>query len=646
MPKGTYPAAMRISFLSSITKKEKQKIIALILALIAGCIYAVFTSASLDDFDSYNFVWALQNYDPYRGIPHPPGYFLYVMTGKLAYALLGDATSALFFLSAASSVIAIYILYCANSYMFNDAIAFISTALIMTMPIVWLTSEKVLSDTYGMLTQSIILLSIYKSTNKHWPSWIPPLLIGIFLGARPQSLIGITVAFTIISINRKPNIKDIAKTIILISTGFMIWFIPFAYFFDWDTRNIANYLRKPITFITSRESVYASSSLAIEAKNRISYILDHSTMFLIYVNNDKIRVTALIISIFIAVYIAIKHKNRTITVPLFAWLIVDAFIYMFLLNTENTRYMITFIIPWVTLFALGLTYITGKNIAIFAALTLAFMNMIASSSLAFSLHTDKAPPYKLVSYIRSNFMPNETLIVARLSYNALKYHLNQYNVLFADHFGEEGISAEISKKRPRYIIISDPEAFIPGDNYVEIQRVAYRRNPLIHEKHSVVVANIYELSDRLPSHLLALPPDGIIDVGTAQDGRYILEGWYRRENIGGISARWMGKSDKAKIRVTLPIGSYTLEIRAMSFHKKQTVSFYCNDKKVGYTEIPPTWTNIGITLTSDCVSEGDITYITIQAPNRISPSELGVSTDKRKLSIAVAELRFSSDERK
>ena len=637
---------MRISFLSSITKKEKQKIIALLLALIAGCIYAVFTSASLDDFDSYNFVWALQNYDPYHGIPHPPGYFLYVMTGKLAYTLLGDATYALFFLSAASSTIAIYILYYANSYMFNDAIAFISTALIMTMPIVWLTSEKVLSDTYGMLTQSIILLSIYKSTNKHWPSWIPPLLIGIFLGARPQSLIGITAAFMIISINRKPSAKDIAKTIFSMSTGLMAWFIPFSYFFDWDARKIANYLYKPIVFITSRESVYASSSLVIEAKNRISYILDHSTMLLFHVNSEKVRVSALIISISIAVYIAIKHKNRTITVPLLAWLIVDTFIYIFLLNTENTRYMITFIIPWITLFAFGLTYITGKNIAIFMTLTLTLMNIIASSSLAFSLHTDKAPPYKLASYIRSNFTPKETLIVARLSYNALKYHLKQYNVLFADYFGDEGILSEISKKRPRYIIISDPEAFIPGDNYVEIQRVVYRRNPLIHEKHSVVVANIYELSDHLPNHLLALPQDGIIDVGTAQDGRYILEGWYRRENIGGITARWMGKSDKARIRVMLPIGSYTLKIRAMSFHKKQAVSFYCNDKKVSYTEIPPSWTNIGITLTSDCVREGDITYITIQAPNRISPSELGVSTDKRRLSIAVAELKFSPDERK
>lgn len=54
-----------------------------------------FRSHYLYDLDSVNFALALERFDPRVHQPHPPGYFLYVVLGKLANRLVQDPNAAL-----------------------------------------------------------------------------------------------------------------------------------------------------------------------------------------------------------------------------------------------------------------------------------------------------------------------------------------------------------------------------------------------------------------------------------------------------------------------------------------------------------------------------------------------------------------------
>src|SRR5216684_2738586 len=71
----------------------------------------LFRSHYLYDIDSVNFALALDHFDPTVYQPHPPGYFLYVMLGRLVNGIFNDANAALVAVSIAASAAAVILIY-------------------------------------------------------------------------------------------------------------------------------------------------------------------------------------------------------------------------------------------------------------------------------------------------------------------------------------------------------------------------------------------------------------------------------------------------------------------------------------------------------------------------------------------------------
>src|SRR5579872_6005312 len=74
-----------------------------VLAALVAVFRFAFRSHYLYDIDSVNFALALIKFDPAVHQPHPPGYFLYVLLGRLVNLLAGDANTAFVFISVAAS---------------------------------------------------------------------------------------------------------------------------------------------------------------------------------------------------------------------------------------------------------------------------------------------------------------------------------------------------------------------------------------------------------------------------------------------------------------------------------------------------------------------------------------------------------------
>src|SRR5580700_11371346 len=62
-----------------------------------------FRSHYLYDLDSVNFALAIGRFDPSVHQPHPPGYFLYILLGRLLNYVVHDANLALVLLSIGAS---------------------------------------------------------------------------------------------------------------------------------------------------------------------------------------------------------------------------------------------------------------------------------------------------------------------------------------------------------------------------------------------------------------------------------------------------------------------------------------------------------------------------------------------------------------
>jgi hypothetical protein len=153
--------------------------------------------------------------------------------------------------------------------------------------------------------------------------------------------------------------------------------------------------------------------------------------------------------------------------------------------------------------------------------------------------------------------------------------------------------------------------------------------------------NAYGRAAQLAPRDFSLPETKTIPIGTAVDGKYVLGGWYRREEIAGAAARWTGAEITATLRVFLPQQDVTLTLRAWSFAPEQHVDVFCGDLLVGSVSVPQNWADVSVRLPASCIPTDALTYIHLRPAVLVMPASDGHSTDRRTLGIAVAEIRFT-----
>src|SRR5438445_8401868 len=109
----------------------------LILFTITLLIRIPFTSRLLYDQDSVQFALALEKYDVYLHQPHPPGYFLYVMAGKLVNYFIQDANASFIAISVVASALTVVAVYYLARAIFDEGTAWCAGMLAVTSPLLW-----------------------------------------------------------------------------------------------------------------------------------------------------------------------------------------------------------------------------------------------------------------------------------------------------------------------------------------------------------------------------------------------------------------------------------------------------------------------------------------------------------------------------
>src|SRR5438552_14493119 len=109
----------------------------LILFTITLLIRIPFTSRLLYDQDSVQFTLATEKYDVYLHQPHPPGYFLYVMSGRLLNLFFHDANSSFLVLSLVGSGLTVVAVYYLGVAIFDRETGLWAALFGLTSPLLW-----------------------------------------------------------------------------------------------------------------------------------------------------------------------------------------------------------------------------------------------------------------------------------------------------------------------------------------------------------------------------------------------------------------------------------------------------------------------------------------------------------------------------
>ena len=128
--------------------QRKENLAPIALVLLTAATRYLTRSRVLYDIDSVNFAMGLNYWDPGRHQPHPPGYFLYVMLGRLARVAMGDANDALVMVSLVSSCVAVWLVYRLAKEWYGERAGVCAGLLFVVSPLIWFHGTVAL--TYGV----------------------------------------------------------------------------------------------------------------------------------------------------------------------------------------------------------------------------------------------------------------------------------------------------------------------------------------------------------------------------------------------------------------------------------------------------------------------------------------------------------------
>ncbi len=181
-------------------------------------------------WDSAQFALAIRQFDIRLSQPHAPGYFLYVMLGRLVNHLVGDPHASLVWISVIFGSALPPLLYLLGATMFGRWTGAAAAAMALTSPQFWFHSCVALTYIVDSFLICAIVLALWLAMRRGG-TWQDAVIIGALLGVlggvRQQSVPGLAllVLFGFWRFQRARAAKLALAAVVAVGLG-LLWFVP------------------------------------------------------------------------------------------------------------------------------------------------------------------------------------------------------------------------------------------------------------------------------------------------------------------------------------------------------------------------------------------------------------------------------------
>ena len=187
-----------------------------------------FTSKYLYHMDSVQYALALENYNITVHQPHPPGYFLYVMLGRLLNLFIQNANITFIVVSIFFSGLTVVAVYYLGKEIFNKKAGVIAAAIAMTSPNLWFHGEVALTNVAEAFFSTLVAFlcwKIYKG--RHNYIWLSVIALALGGGIRQNTIIFLFPLW-LFSVKGVPVRKTVTSLFLLLICC-LLWFVPMMY---------------------------------------------------------------------------------------------------------------------------------------------------------------------------------------------------------------------------------------------------------------------------------------------------------------------------------------------------------------------------------------------------------------------------------
>jgi 4-amino-4-deoxy-L-arabinose transferase-like glycosyltransferase len=184
-----------------------------------------FRSQLLYHWDSVNFALGMERFDVRMHQPHPPGYLLYILLGRLVNLLVGDANASLVWISVVFGGMTASVVYLLGRRLFGQREASIAALFALTSPAFWFYGEVALTYALEAFFVTAIALACLETLRGNWRmALLSALLMGLAGGIRQTTLI-LMLPLWLFSL-RRCGWRVIFIAIFLLGLTVMAWLVP------------------------------------------------------------------------------------------------------------------------------------------------------------------------------------------------------------------------------------------------------------------------------------------------------------------------------------------------------------------------------------------------------------------------------------
>jgi hypothetical protein len=257
------------------------------------------------------------------------------------------------------------------------------------------------------------------------------------------------------------------------------------------------------------------------------------------------------------------------------------------------------------------------------------------------MDTVKSPPEQAAAYLAANFASDDTLVVAGSSFNAVRYRDPAFTTYLLDELDRASVDRELASGRYRNVVLLDKDGYTPPESFVGVDTRTFSRDPLVLPKAASVWLAGYRPLSELRDRDLALPA-GAVHIGTAEDVRYVSDGWYRPEQIAGVASRWTDQT--AQLRFWTDRSAVArLQLVGVAFPPGEQLSVVFNGQQVAQLSMSTDWAPYNVDLPAALFHAGGINTISLEHSLTRSAYDAtqGLSLDRRPLAAAYSSFEVT-----
>lgn len=398
-------------------------------------------------FDSITYARGVISYNILIGEPAFPGYFLYVMAGKLIWLLYPDPYRVLTFVSIFFGSLTAPIVFLLGKKLFSQTAGIIATLLYITSGTFWFLSIITLPYIMALFFHALTILGlVYAKDGSYRHIYLSIFAFSILLGIRPHEAVNVLSPLIYILSSVPPFY--LLTGIIVFILSILPWAIPLFSL----SNGITGYLE-----IAKR---YSNDLLTPGLKNSQTYFKNVAVSILssfLFALPFFLHPLLLITQVHPARILLSYFHSRIVFLSI--W-IVPIFLFQVIIKSDHASHTLALLLPLTLILAVSIENFVRKlsrlrffkSFSPSAILSILVVGILSGNTAFFFRGMGNIiPPYLTYSfvyandlslsqkftYIRSNFKPESTLIVAdHRSWRIVGYFLPEYLVGIFDDISQ------------------------------------------------------------------------------------------------------------------------------------------------------------------------------------------------------------------